>query len=129
MCFLELLLSAFFFCNATILYYHVQACGAKYHLQEEDLDETDVDDVVVALVNMARRVSFALFLWFFNLTMLSNTSPFALRIITTLFSCQWNFLLIFKEYYGPCLCANFFLCCLTPRIPSLFHTLNCSLFL
>lgn len=36
------------------------ACGAKYHLQEEDVDETDVDDVVVALVNMARRVSFAL---------------------------------------------------------------------
>lgn len=34
-----------------------QACGAKYHLREEDIDETDVDDVVVALVNMARRVS------------------------------------------------------------------------
>lgn len=39
--------------------YHGQACGAKYRLQEEDIDETDVDDVVVALVNMARRVSFA----------------------------------------------------------------------
>ncbi|KAK6141303.1 hypothetical protein DH2020_024939 [Rehmannia glutinosa] len=32
-----------------------EACGAKYRLQEEDIDETDVDDVVVALVNMARR--------------------------------------------------------------------------
>lgn len=41
------------------MYYHVQACGAKYRIQEEDIDETDVDDVVVALVNMARRVSSA----------------------------------------------------------------------
>ncbi|KAI3449562.1 hypothetical protein Pfo_006227 [Paulownia fortunei] len=32
-----------------------EACGTKYRLQEEDIDETDVDDVVVALVNMARR--------------------------------------------------------------------------
>ncbi|KAK4407071.1 Sister-chromatid cohesion protein 3 [Sesamum angolense] len=32
-----------------------EACGAKYRLHEEDIDETDVDDVVVALVNMARR--------------------------------------------------------------------------
>ncbi|XP_051141640.1 sister-chromatid cohesion protein 3 [Andrographis paniculata] len=32
-----------------------EACGAKYNLQEEDVDETDVDDVVVALVNIARR--------------------------------------------------------------------------
>ncbi|KAL0419961.1 UNVERIFIED_CONTAM: Sister-chromatid cohesion protein 3 [Sesamum radiatum] len=32
-----------------------EACGAKYRLHEEDVDETDVDDVVVALVNMARR--------------------------------------------------------------------------
>ncbi|KAK4482229.1 hypothetical protein RD792_009375 [Penstemon davidsonii] len=32
-----------------------EACGAKYHLQEESIDETDVDDVVVSLVNMARR--------------------------------------------------------------------------
>ncbi|RVW21247.1 Sister-chromatid cohesion protein 3 [Vitis vinifera] len=31
-----------------------EACGAKYHLREELLDETDVDDVVVALVNLAR---------------------------------------------------------------------------
>ena len=36
----------------------IQACGAKYHLREELLDETDVDDVVVALVNLARKVSF-----------------------------------------------------------------------
>ncbi|EPS59370.1 hypothetical protein M569_15437, partial [Genlisea aurea] len=32
-----------------------QACGAKYRLQEEDIDEANVDDVVVALVKMARR--------------------------------------------------------------------------
>ncbi|KAK4558523.1 hypothetical protein RGQ29_008026 [Quercus rubra] len=31
-----------------------EACGAKYHIKEEFLDETDVDDVVVALVNLAR---------------------------------------------------------------------------
>jgi cohesin complex subunit SA-1/2 len=31
-----------------------EACGAKYHIQEEFLDETDVDDVVVALVNLSR---------------------------------------------------------------------------
>lgn len=34
-----------------------QACGAKYYIREEYLDETDVDDVVVALVNLARKVS------------------------------------------------------------------------
>lgn len=34
----------------------MQACGAKYQIREE-LDEIDVDDVVVALVNLARRVS------------------------------------------------------------------------
>ncbi|CAK9185210.1 unnamed protein product [Ilex paraguariensis] len=32
-----------------------EACGAKYRIQEEFLDETDVDDVVVALVNLARK--------------------------------------------------------------------------
>ncbi|KAH9730137.1 Sister-chromatid cohesion protein 3 [Citrus sinensis] len=32
-----------------------EACGAKYYLQGESLDEIDVDDVVVALVNLARR--------------------------------------------------------------------------
>ncbi|XP_010518519.1 PREDICTED: sister-chromatid cohesion protein 3 isoform X1 [Camelina sativa] len=31
-----------------------EACGAKYSIKEELLDETDVDDVVVALVNLAR---------------------------------------------------------------------------
>ncbi|CAK7348957.1 unnamed protein product [Dovyalis caffra] len=31
-----------------------EACGAKYRIKEELLDETDVDDVVVALVNLAR---------------------------------------------------------------------------
>lgn len=34
-----------------------QACGAKYYIKEEFLDETDVDDVVVALVSLARKVS------------------------------------------------------------------------
>ncbi|XP_058083552.1 sister-chromatid cohesion protein 3 [Magnolia sinica] len=32
-----------------------EACGAKYHLDEGSLDETDVDDVVVSLVNHARN--------------------------------------------------------------------------
>ncbi|KAI8522779.1 hypothetical protein RHMOL_Rhmol13G0023100 [Rhododendron molle] len=32
-----------------------EACGAKYHIREEFLDETDVDDVVVALVNLAKK--------------------------------------------------------------------------
>ncbi|KAM7521536.1 hypothetical protein LguiA_011438 [Lonicera macranthoides] len=32
-----------------------EACGAKYHIQGDFLDETDVDDVVVALVNLARK--------------------------------------------------------------------------
>ncbi|CAB4311957.1 unnamed protein product [Prunus armeniaca] len=31
-----------------------EACGAKYHIEGELLDETDVDDVVVALVELAR---------------------------------------------------------------------------
>lgn len=31
-----------------------EACGAKYSIKEDLLDETDVDDVVVALVNLAR---------------------------------------------------------------------------
>lgn len=36
----------------------IQACGAKYRIQGEFLDETNVDDVVVALVNLAAQVSF-----------------------------------------------------------------------
>lgn len=32
-----------------------EACGAKYYIKEEYLDETDVDDVVVALVNLAKN--------------------------------------------------------------------------
>ncbi|KAJ8748414.1 hypothetical protein K2173_003051 [Erythroxylum novogranatense] len=32
-----------------------EACGAKYYINKDVLDETDVDDVVVALVNLARR--------------------------------------------------------------------------
>ncbi|KAK4747258.1 hypothetical protein SAY87_026295 [Trapa incisa] len=31
------------------------ACGAKYYIKEENLDETDVDDVVVALVSLAKQ--------------------------------------------------------------------------
>jgi cohesin complex subunit SA-1/2 len=33
-----------------------QACGAKYSIKDDLLDETDVDDVVVSLVNLARAV-------------------------------------------------------------------------
>lgn len=32
-----------------------EACGAKYYIRGESLDEIDVDDVVIALVNLARR--------------------------------------------------------------------------
>ncbi|GLU07467.1 hypothetical protein SLE2022_244240 [Rubroshorea leprosula] len=32
-----------------------EACGAKFYIKEEYLDETDVDDVVVALVNLAKN--------------------------------------------------------------------------
>ncbi|CAL1403339.1 unnamed protein product [Linum trigynum] len=32
-----------------------EACGAKYHIEKELVNETDVDDVVVALVNLARK--------------------------------------------------------------------------
>ncbi|XVF73244.1 hypothetical protein PTKIN_Ptkin12aG0185900 [Pterospermum kingtungense] len=32
-----------------------EACGAKYYIKQEFLDETDVDDVVVALVSLARK--------------------------------------------------------------------------
>lgn len=35
----------------------VQACGAKYQIKQDFLDESDVDDVVVALINLARSVS------------------------------------------------------------------------
>ncbi|GJZ25219.1 sister-chromatid cohesion protein 3 [Tanacetum coccineum] len=35
-----------------------EACGAKFSIQGEFLDETNTDDVVVALVNMAAQVSF-----------------------------------------------------------------------
>ncbi|KAK4785211.1 hypothetical protein SAY86_001900 [Trapa natans] len=31
------------------------ACGAKYYIKEENLDETDVDDVMVALVSLAKQ--------------------------------------------------------------------------
>ncbi|KAE8699497.1 hypothetical protein F3Y22_tig00110577pilonHSYRG00032 [Hibiscus syriacus] len=41
-----------------------EACGAKYYIKEEFLDETDVDDVVVALVNLARKVSYSCLLCF-----------------------------------------------------------------
>ncbi|XP_038879338.1 sister-chromatid cohesion protein 3 [Benincasa hispida] len=32
-----------------------EACGTKYHIKGDFLEETDVDDVVVALVNLAKR--------------------------------------------------------------------------
>lgn len=44
----------------------LQACGAKYHF-EDFLDQTDVDDVVVALVNMAKRVYLSTILMIFSL--------------------------------------------------------------
>lgn len=37
----------------------LKACGAKYHIEVELLDETDIDDVVVALVSLARGVSYS----------------------------------------------------------------------
>ncbi|XVE77707.1 hypothetical protein DITRI_Ditri13aG0084500 [Diplodiscus trichospermus] len=40
---------------AELLMMLFEACGAKYYIKEEFLDETDVDDVVVALVNLARK--------------------------------------------------------------------------
>lgn len=40
---------------AVLLSMLFEACGAKYQILEEMLDETDVDDVVVALVNMAKK--------------------------------------------------------------------------
>ncbi|XP_075102276.1 sister-chromatid cohesion protein 3-like isoform X1 [Nicotiana tabacum] len=40
---------------AVLLSMMFEACGAKYHIEEDFLDQTDVDDVVVALVNMAKR--------------------------------------------------------------------------
>lgn len=43
----------------------LQACGAKYHIGEDFLDQTDVDDVVVALVNMAKRVYSSIILMIF----------------------------------------------------------------
>lgn len=33
-------------------------CGAKYCIKGEFIDEVDVDDVVVALVDLARAVSY-----------------------------------------------------------------------
>lgn len=33
-----------------------QACGAKYQLEAASFDETDVDDVVVSLVELAKNV-------------------------------------------------------------------------
>lgn len=46
----------------------VQACGAKYRIKKELLDETDVDDVVVALVNLARNVCY---IFYFNMFLVS----------------------------------------------------------
>lgn len=59
-----------------------EACGAKYRIQGEFLDETDVDDVVVDLVKLARDVSsmvynylFCLYTWliyFYPITIFLN---------------------------------------------------------
>lgn len=43
----------------------LQACGAKYHIEEDFLDQNDVDDVVVALVNMAKKVYSSIILMIF----------------------------------------------------------------
>lgn len=43
----------------------LKACGAKYHIEEDFLDQTDVDDVVVALVNMAMKVYSSIVLMIF----------------------------------------------------------------
>ncbi|KAJ0258076.1 Sister-chromatid cohesion protein 3 [Hirschfeldia incana] len=40
--------------TAELLSMLFQACGAKYSIKEDLLDDTDVDDVVVSLVNLAR---------------------------------------------------------------------------
>lgn len=64
---------------------NLQACGAKYQIQEELLDETDVDDVVVALVNMARKVSFGIdlsFSYWFNAFLLDCLCIWEETIIT-----------------------------------------------
>lgn len=65
------------------MHYHVQACGAKYRILDENIDETDVDDVVVALVNMAKRVSF------------SSIKIISLDISLT----NKTYMFIFKEYF------------------------------
>ncbi|XVF25939.1 hypothetical protein REPUB_Repub13aG0257100 [Reevesia pubescens] len=39
-----------------------QACGAKFNIKEEFFDEADVDDVVVALVDLARNICYSSFL-------------------------------------------------------------------
>lgn len=49
-------------CTQLIKLAIVQACGANYRIQEEFLEETNVDDVVVALVNLAAQVSFCCWL-------------------------------------------------------------------
>lgn len=60
----------------------MQACGARYSILEENIDVTDVDDVVVALVNMAKRVSFAstelhsLYICLVNETILFNSQEY-----------------------------------------------------
>lgn len=37
----------------------LQACGAKFHFSGDFVDEADIDDVVLALVKLARDVSFS----------------------------------------------------------------------
>lgn len=61
----------------------LQACGAIYTIKGELLDEIDVDDVVVALVELARRVSCnaLLFLLFFSPIFFLNMSSHNLNIL------------------------------------------------
>lgn len=35
---------------------HLQSCGAKYDMEGDPFEEMDVDNVVIALVNLATKV-------------------------------------------------------------------------
>lgn len=64
----------------------MQACGAKHRILEEDVDGTDVDDVVVALVNMAKRVSFTFIMESFCGTLNKSSVFFFLNFLLLLSS-------------------------------------------
>lgn len=59
----------------------LQACGVKYHIEEDFLDQTDVDDVVVALVNMAKRVFSSIIFMRFS---------YLICLVSITFWCQFN---------------------------------------